>query len=82
MAEVNVLVTGAGSVLGGEVNSSDDVNAKCSLCDSAVDVAASIGDERFACAPCLRDRLDAMSVARFRLTAGRTAGIPWGKVTG
>lgn len=82
MADVDVDVTGGGSIRDGVVRTAADVQARCSLCAATVAVSASIGDGRFACAECLRQRLDAMSVARFRLGEGRASGLPWGKVTG
>jgi hypothetical protein len=47
-----------------------------------VEAAAALGEGTSACAACLRDRLDALSVARFRLRESRSGSLPWGKVTG
>lgn len=80
---IDVQVTGGGTVKNGAVNVDPTMKASCSLCSKAVDVAVTIGPDRTACAACLRDRLDAISVARFRLQdSSAPKSIPWGKVTG
>jgi hypothetical protein len=78
---IDVLVTGGGTITKGELRIDTEVHAKCVLCARDVEAAAAIGDA-YACAPCLRERLDALSVARFRLRESRTSSLPWGKVTG
>jgi hypothetical protein len=78
---IDVHVTGGGTISNGDLRSDATVVARCSLCSRDVEATAAIGD-REACAPCLRDRLDALSVARFRLRESRTGSLPWGKVTG
>jgi hypothetical protein len=79
---IDVQVTGSGSVRGGELTTDPQTRARCTLCAKDVAEAASIGDGAFACTVCLRDRLDALSVARFRLRESRSGSLPWGKVTG
>lgn len=81
MAAIDVQVTGGGSITGGELRLDASTHARCSLCTREVEASAAIGDA-FACAPCLRERLDALSVARFRLRESRSGSLPWGKVTG
>lgn len=81
MAAIDVRVSRGGSIVGGVVEVDSALIARCSLCASEVEAVASLGGESFACAQCLRERLDAMSVARFRLKESR-GSIPWGKVTG
>jgi hypothetical protein len=82
MAIIDVLVSQAGSIVAGELRTDPSVVAKCTLCSREAESAAAIGGGGFACAPCLRERLDALSVARFRLCEPRSTGTPWGKVTG
>jgi hypothetical protein len=78
---INVHVTGGGTISNGEVTADPAIVARCTLCAREVEAAAAIGDAASACAPCLRDRLDALSVARFRLGESRSGSLPWGKVT-
>lgn len=78
---IDVSVTGGGIIAGGELRPDAKAVATCTLCSKQVDATATIGDGA-ACAPCLRDRLDAISVARFRLYESRSGALPWGKVTG
>jgi hypothetical protein len=79
---IDVHVTGGGSISNGELRVDANAVAQCNLCSRDVDAAVTIGPARSACAACLRDRLDALSVARFRLPTSGTGSIPWGKVTG
>ena len=81
MAAIDVHVTGGGIISNGEIRNDTTAIARCTLCGKDVDASAAIGKDASACAPCLRDRLDALSVARFRLGESR-GSIPWGKVTG
>lgn len=81
---IEVRIGGRGRVVGGEVEESERTRAACSLCGVEVEAVASVGAPdaaAFACAGCLRERLDALSVARYRLR-GPGAGLPWGKVSG
>lgn len=79
---IDVHVTGGGSIIAGELRADAAVIASCSLCSGRVDASVALAPGAFACAPCLRARLDALSVARFRLQESRTGALPWGKVTG
>jgi hypothetical protein len=79
---IDVHVTGGGSVSNGVLRLDASAVAQCNLCSREVEAAVTIGHAGSACAACLRDRLDALSVARFRLRGSGTGSIPWGKVTG
>ena len=80
---IDVQISGGGTVSNGAVSVDPTTKASCSLCSKPVDAAVAIGPDRTACAPCLRDRLDALSVARFRLQDSMgPRSTPWGKVTG
>lgn len=85
---IDVEITGCGRVRGEDVQADPSVVARCSLCGSQVEAAVSIsvppaaGTSALACANCLRARLDALSVGRFRLREPQTSGIPWGKISG
>jgi hypothetical protein len=81
IAAIDVHVTQGGTIVGGELNPNARLVAHCALCGQDVESAASLTNGQFACAPCLRERLDALSVARFRLKESGS-GTPWGKVTG
>ena len=81
MSVIDVHVTGGGVIKSGELSVDLSTHARCSLCAQDVEAAAAIGDA-YACAPCLRERLDALSIARFRLRESRSGSLPWGKVTG
>jgi hypothetical protein len=78
---IDVHVTHGGSIVGGELRPDPGAIAKCALCRKDVEASASIGAGS-ACAGCLRERLDAISVARFRLRESQSGSLPWGKVTG
>lgn len=82
MAAIDVHVTKGGSIVEGEVRADPALVAHCVLCKKDVEAAALLYETMYACAACLRDRLDALSVARFRLRESRSGSLPWGKVTG
>lgn len=82
MSAIDVHVTGGGQIIGGELRVDASALARCTICAREVEAAAAIGGEAFACASCLRERLDALSIARFRLRESRSGSLPWGKVTG
>lgn len=81
MPTIDIHVSQGGTIVGGEVRIDAKVVARCTLCGRDVESSASLGGGEFACAPCLRERLDALSVARFRLRESGS-GTPWGKVSG
>ena len=81
MSAIDVQVSHAGKIVNGATVTDPTTVATCSLCGKQVESAAAIGPS-YACAPCLRERLDALSVARFRLCEPKSGGVPWGKVTG
>jgi len=82
MTTIDVHVTGGGVISNGELRNDTNEKARCTLCAKDVEASATIGAGASACAPCLRERLDALSVARFRLQESRSGSLPWGKVTG
>ena len=81
MSAIDVHVTGGGVISNGEMKIDSTTTARCGLCARDVEASAAIGNAH-ACAQCLRERLDALSIARFRLRESRTSSLPWGKVTG
>lgn len=81
MSAIDVHVTEGGTITNGEVKIDSSTHARCGVCAREVEAAAAIAGT-YACAPCLRERLDALSIARFRLRESRTSSLPWGKVTG
>jgi hypothetical protein len=82
MAKIDVHVSRGGSIVEGEVRADPTLVARCALCAREVDAAATLAKGELACAACLRERLDAISVARFRLRESSSGSLPWGKVTG
>lgn len=82
MAAIDVKVSKGGFIERGELTVDPTMVAKCSLCKRDVEASAALAEGAYACAQCLRERLDALSVARFRLRESSTGSLPWGKVTG
>lgn len=84
--EIEVRVAGRG-IVSGDTSQMDAAQiATCSLCGGEAEVVSSLAAHDgsttlFACPACLRVRLDAMSVARYRMRDGGS-GLPWGKVAG
>lgn len=81
MAQIEVRWSGHGVVRGDEAVKDAAATATCSGCGGTSDPIASVGGDQLLCARCLRARLDALSVARYRLRDD-TKGIPWGKNAG
>jgi hypothetical protein len=84
MANIEVRVTGKGSVVDGQKNTDASTKASCDLCQQEVEVVASVsasGGQPFACKDCLRQRLEAMTVSAWMLRETSNA-LPWGKVSG
>lgn len=81
-AGIEVRVHERGVVRGDEVREDAATRAACGLCGREVDSVAAVTADVFACATCLRERLEAMSVARWRMKELRPQGLPWGKVSG
>jgi len=87
MVEIEVKVAGVGVVVGDEARLDAGTAARCDVCSADVGMVASVpgaGGAIDACPDCLRGRLDAMSVARWRLQqqSGEAGGrLPWGKLT-
>ena len=81
MSAIDVHVSQGGMIVSGAVRPDPKLVARCTLCARNVESAAALGAGAFACGDCLRARLDALSVARFRLRESGS-GTPWGKVTG
>ena len=79
---IEVIISGGGRVANGELHRNEATRATCSLCATDVEAATSLAGGAYACAACLRERLDALSVARFRMFEGKSQGLPWGKVSG
>lgn len=85
--KIEVRVNGRGVVCGDEEWEDHAVVAQCVLCGREVEVAAAVDPPeeeaaKFACPDCLRRRLDAISVAKWRLRMpSEGGGLPWGKVT-
>ena len=82
---ITVKVAGYGTMKGAELQRDAATRASCSLCGGEAEAVADLGSGgAYACAACLRARLDALSVGRFRLREGHSErpGSPWGKVSG
>ncbi len=84
-ASIEVRVAGRGSMRDGKPRSDPSTSGRCDLCGGDADAVVSVspdGSGAFACKPCLRDRLDAMTVASWTLREGESSGLPWGKFSG
>jgi hypothetical protein len=83
-AAIEVRVTGRGVALGEDLRVDPAMRAGCDLCGKEIDAVVSVGAPEgpsvFACAECIRERLGAMSIARWRLQDGHKT--PWGKMSG
>jgi hypothetical protein len=80
MAAIEVHVRHGGRIVDGELKPDAGTVARCDICAAEAEAVASVA-KIFACAACLRERLDALSVARFRLRESSSGSLPWGKVT-
>lgn len=84
-SRIEVQVTGKGTVQDGQKIQDPNIQARCDLCQKEVDVVASVsvsGGSPFGCKDCLRQRLEAMTVASWVLKEQPPGGLPWGKVSG
>ena len=84
-AEVEVRVTGRGSLRGGKPSAEAGVEARCDLCGKQADAVASVGAAGaapFACKSCLRERLEQITVALWTFRDEQGQGLPWGKISG
>ncbi|TNF24206.1 MAG: hypothetical protein EP329_25445 [Deltaproteobacteria bacterium] len=84
--DIEVQISRNGSIYGDDTFENASQQATCDLCGDTLDAVASIAQDGrggpYACASCLRDRLEAMSVAKWRFRAAHKVGLPWGKLTG
>lgn len=84
MAAIEVRVNGRGVAAGDDLQVDVSVRAACDLCSKELDAVVGIGPASgpavFGCAECIRERLGAISVAKWRLQDGHKT--PWGKVSG
>ena len=79
---IRVKVDAKGEVSDGRKVVAASTVARCDLCEATVDAVASVAADRFACKTCLRQRLEAITVALYELREPGTSGLPWGKVSG
>lgn len=76
---IEVRIAGKGVVKGDEATRGD-TTAHCDVCGHDADLVVSLTPGLFACRDCLRARLDATSVATWRLKD--PGGLPWGSIAG
>lgn len=87
-ATIEVRIAGRGVVRDGQKTAELATRAHCDLCATDVDAVASVtaaAGGPFACKECLRQRLEAMTVATWMMREPERAaagGLPWGKVSG
>lgn len=83
--DIEVRISRNGVVCGDDTTADETLQATCDVCGGTPDAVASVAaaghGAPYVCASCLRDRLEAMSVARWRFRAAHKAGLPWGKLT-
>lgn len=80
---IEVRVAGNGTVRAGTKALDPETKAHCDLCDTDDEVVVSTSTEGgapFACRSCLRQRLEATTIAMYELR--NSAGLPWGKISG
>lgn len=82
MAVIEVRWSGRGVVRGEDAVADGAMQAACGGCGASAEPVASVGGDLLLCSSCLRVRLDAISVARWRLREDTGRGIPWGKNAG
>lgn len=81
-AIIEVRVAGRGRVRDGADTVDPATEARCDLCGADAPEVASVAADTFACASCLRRRLEAMTVARYVLREDDGRGsLPWGKIS-
>lgn len=85
MASIEVRVAGRGSVRDGDKVVDEATGGRCDLCGQDTDAIVSMtpdGTAPFGCKACLRQRLEAITVALWlHRDDGYPGGLPWGKVT-
>jgi hypothetical protein len=80
---IEVRVAGTGSVRDSHRTTDPKTEAHCDLCDTDAEVVVSTtasGGAPFACRVCLRQRLEATTIAIYELRGSE--GLPWGKISG
>jgi hypothetical protein len=82
MSQIEVHWSGRGVMRGDDAVEDAATAARCGGCGATDDPVAGAGGELMLCPSCLRARLDAVSVARWRLRGDDNKGIPWGKNAG
>ena len=79
---IEVRIAGRGRVCDGEPTEEPATEATCDLCGEEAEMVVSVAADRFACKSCLRQRLEATTVAGWLLRAPGDRGLPWGKNAG
>lgn len=82
MMAIEVRITGKGVVADEVVTADAKVVAHCDICQTDCDLVVSLTPTMHACRDCLRARLDASSVASWRLREPTPGGLPWGSIAG
>ncbi len=77
---IEVRVKGRGVAAGEDLRFEPQTAAACDLCARDTDAVVNVGPSSFACSDCLRERLGAVSIAKWRLQDDHKT--PWGKVSG
>ena len=84
-AHISVRIAGKGTITDGAPAADPGMSSRCDLCHLDVDAVASVGigvDALYACKECLRQRLEAITVASWVMRDPAPSGLPWGKVSG
>ena len=81
---IEVKVSGRGTVRDGDPSADGATTARCALCERDVDTVVSVtpAADVHACKDCLRQRLEATTVAQWLLRDPAASGLPWGKFSG
>ena len=81
---IEVRVHGRGSVRDAKPTENPKAEARCDLCGSVTDAVVSVtpnGNAPFSCKSCMRERLEAITVALWQFREPGQ-GLPWGKISG
>jgi hypothetical protein len=82
MGSIEVRIAGKGVVANEALTKDESIDARCGVCGQNCDLVVSLTADLYACRDCLRARLDASSVAAWRLREPSKAGLPWGSIAG
>ena len=84
-SSIEVRVHGRGTVRDSRPTENPKAEARCDLCGTVTDAVVSVtpdGTPPFSCKSCMRERLEAITVALWQFRDPAQSGLPWGKISG